>query len=409
MGMGNGGPRHARLSGALLLAALVTHPAFAPDDSVGARNIRLRERTPGLYLAPKESAEDPEAHNFSTTLEPLADLDPTAIEKLLKDHPDLSGFRIVLVGPPVSGERAGTLKTETERVLSQIGVESQVQVIRHPHGLRERLLNLIPRREDFERPIPAEIKVAAWKVILAESLSFAVLLVPPAIAASEADWGALGEVAKQIALPWNVAVPMVVLDIAQMIPLVTFRRTLSNHNIRLGPGERFARQFFMSMFFSFNFYMTSQWPRALEFLQRVTERPAAESGGLLVSATGAMLSVIVPASIFNMLSRTTVGTSLNIWEHRAPGRRFAVAVLEAITGLLIAPLYILSTMPVLEPVFQAAGLNMNAAHLGLLGIGVAGGIAWAKLEYRRLKAWVGGAAKACGDWLFGWSFRTPKP
>lgn len=402
------GKGRRRLSGALhwaLVFSLAAGPAWAPDDSTGTRNIRLRERLPGLYLAPQATSDDPERHNFSTTEEPLAPLDPDAIERFLQAHPALEGYRIVLIGPPVRGEEAPRLKRETERVLDQMGIEAPVQVIRHPRTLREKLLNLLPRGEDYERPIPSEIKVAAWKILLAESLSFAVLLVPPAIAASEADWGALGEVAKQIALPWNVAVPMVVLDVAHMIPLVTFRRALSNHNIRLTPLERFTRQFVLSLFFSFNFYVTSQWPRIADFVASLGDRPFSESGGLFLAAAGKMLSVIVPASIFNMLSRTTVGTSLNIWEHRAPGRRFAVAVMEAITGLLIAPLYILSTMPVLEPMFRAAGMSLNAAHLGLLGLGVAGGVAWAGLERSKLRKWAGGALGKCARLLFGWSLK----
>jgi len=368
----------------------------AADDQAG-RNIRLRDRQAGLYLTPAVDPTRPEAHNFTTTGDPLAPLDINAIAGYLTEHPELKDYRIVIIGPAVGGDEASDFKSAAQRTLDEIGVDTDVQIIRHPKTLKEKILNLIPRREDYEAPIPAELRVAGVKIVLAESLSFAVLLLPPILKIMEVEASQqIGEVLDQIRLPLSVALPMVVLDVANMVPLVSYRRALSNHNIRLNGPERFGRQFIMSMFFSFNFYITSQWPQIWQFF----ETAGGENGMLLTAlgATAKMLSIIVPASIFNMLSRTTVGTSLNIWEQRSENRRFWVAMMEAVTGLVIAPLYILSTMPVLEPVVSAGVMNLNAAHLGMLGMGAAGGVAWATLERDKWGEWARGV-RDCGAWI----------
>jgi hypothetical protein len=362
-------------------------------DDIGSRNIRLRNRTHGLYLTPKADTANEEAKNFTTTQEPVAPLDLEGIKSFLETNADLAGYRLVLIGPAVRGDQAETFKSTTEEILKASGIEPDVEVIRHPSNLREKLTNLLLRREDYEKPILSELKVAAFKILVAESLSFTVLLAPPILKMNGVDMGPqINELVSQIALPMGTAVAMSVLDVANMVPLISYRRALSNWNIRLSPGERFMRQFLMGMFFSFNFYMVSQFPQIAQYL---SDPHLAAIPADLANAALAMGSVIVPASIFNMLSRTTVGTSLNIWEQRKDGRRFYTSVMEALTGILIAPIYILSTMPVLDTVVQTPILNLNAAHLGMLGIGTVGAAAWTTLERRTVAAWFVKTARKC--------------
>ncbi len=366
--------------------------SFAGDDA-GSRNIRLRNRAPGLYLTPKADAANEEAKNFTTTEEPIAPLDLDGIQAFLASNPDLADYRLVLIGPPVSGDQAAKFKSATEEVLQAAGITPDVEVIRHVTTLREKLTNLLPRREDYEKPIVSELKVAAFKILVAESLSFTVLLAPPILKMNGIDMGTqVNELVNQIALPLGTAVAMSVLDVANMVPLISYRRALSNWNIRLSPSERFMRQFLMGMFFSFNFYMVSQFPQLSQYL---SDPHLAAIPADLANAAMAMGSVIVPASVFNMLSRTTVGTSLNIWEQRGDGRRFYTSVMEALTGILIAPIYILSTMPVLDKVVHTPLLDLNAAHLGMLGIGTLGGIAWTSLERRTVAAWFLKTTRKC--------------
>ncbi|MBY0370174.1 hypothetical protein K2X33_05770 [bacterium] len=376
---------------------LSSFPAFGNDGPLGPRNIRLGNRQDGLYLAPEESKANPEAHNFSTTLQPLAPLSLEGIKQYLEERPELKGYRVVLIGPPVSGDQASKFKEYTEKVLAAAGVEAPVQIIRHPKTLKEKLLNLLPRREDYEKPIPSELKVAIWKILLAESLSFTVLLLPPVM--QKYDLHITPEIdalAKQIAQPLGVGVAMCVLDIANMIPLISFRRALSNHNIRLNPTERFLRQLAMGMFFSFGFYAVSQSPQLYHYVGNLDVSQLPKDS---LAAGWEMLKVIFPASVFNMLSRTTVGTSLNIWEQRSADRRFWTSVMEAVAGLVIAPVYILSTMPVLQPVVQTPIMDLNAAHLTMLGIGTVGAAAWAKLEWEGLARWFTGLKNSCARWL----------
>lgn len=388
----------------LALAGLFTFtsilsPVYGAEDAQGPRNIRLKTREAGLYLAPPESKEHPEAKNFSTTVKPVAPLNMEEIQKYILEHPELKDYRLVIIGPAVSGDQAEEYKRNTEAVLSAAQIPSEVQIIRHPQGLRENLLNLWPRREDYEKPIPSELKVAIWKILAAEALSFTVLLAPPILQATGTSMGPeVDEIVKKIGLPMGVAVGMCVLDVANMIPLISFRRALSNHNIRLNPTERFMRQLALSLFFSFNFYAVANSPAAYEF---VTQANLQEWMHHLPTASLDMLKVIFPASIFNMLSRTTVGTSLNIWEQRGQDRRFYTSLMEAITGILIAPVYILSTMKVLDPVVHTSVMDLNAAHLAMLGFGGAGALAWAKLEWESLAKWLTGIKNSCKK-LLGW-------
>jgi hypothetical protein len=376
----------------VLIAALflgAARGAGADDGDLAGRNIRLGDRRAGLYLTPAPDKKNPEVHNFTTTLEPLAPLDIDDIESYLRQNPELRDYRAVLIGPAVSGGEAEHFREITQHVLDDLKMDTQVEIIRHPKTLREKLFNLIPRREDYESPIPAELKVAAVKILVAESLSFTVLLLPPILLSTHADLSpAIAGIVNKIALPLGVAIPMVVLDIAHMVPLISFRRALSDHNIRLTPPERFARNFLMSTFFSFNFYVTSQWPAIWDYVNHAGGQGFGPSTVTALSASAKMLSIIIPTSMFNMFTRTTVGTSLNIWEQRGENRRFTVAMLEAITGMVIAPIYILSTMPLLEPVVHTWLMNINSAHLGLLGIGTAGAVGWISLEWKKAASWV---------------------
>lgn len=371
-------------------------PSFAGDDK-GSRNIRLRDREPGLYLTPKADPLDPEAENFSTTQEPVIPLDLEQIKAYLIENPIVANYKIALIGPALRGDQAEVFKKGTEEVLKKAGIETDVQVIRHPKTLLDKLTNIALRQEDYETPSSGELKVAAFKIFAAESLSFAVLLIPPILLLNQVELNEqLKPIVEKIALPLGTAVAMSVLDVAHMVPLISYRRTLSNWNIRLSPTERFIRQFVMSMFFSFNFSMVSQAPQIWEYMREATLSaiPADVLSGALK-----MGSVIVPASIFNMLSRTTVGTAQNIWEQREAGRRTLTSFIEALTGLVIAPVYILSTMPVLPTLTDLPLLDLNAAHWTMLGIGGAGGLAWAALEQQAITSWFVKTAKSCGQAL----------
>jgi hypothetical protein len=379
----------------VLIVGLVFGPVSvsAADQDT---NIRLRNRKPGLYVAPLPDSANSEVENFTTSTDPLAPLSDVEIEKYISEHPELEGWKLVIIGPAVRGSQAGDFKKAAEAALQSAGTQAQVQIIRHPQGLRENLFNLYPRREDHEKPSVGELKVMGWKVFLAESLSFTVLLVPAYLKASSTEispW--IDDLVAQIGLRTDVAWAMCVMDVANMVPLFSYRRALSNHNIRLNPYERFARQFILSMFFSFNFYALSQSPAILNFIGNgslesiwnyLTQSPFGEIGGDAVKHVSSVLGVIVPASVLNTLARTTVGTSQNIWEQRQPNRRFVTAVVEALTGLVIGPSYILSTMPFLEPVVNTPIMDLNAAHLGLLGMGAAGAAAWIGLERKAVYA-----------------------
>ncbi len=331
-----------------------------------------------MYLAPRPTAENPEAQGFSTTLNPITTLNVEEIQAYLASHPEVAGYKVIIIGPPVRGKEAGRFKALAEQTLQEAGItDSPVQIIRHPATLTEKLLNILPRKEDYEAPLKSELTVAAFKIGIAESLSFTVLLAPPILQANGVELGSyIDSIVDKIALPMGTAVAMCVMDVANMIPLISFRRALSNHNIRLTPFGRFMRQFILSMYFSFGFYTLSQNGAIIE---TISTTPLLELPGQAMTAGWEMLKVIIPASIFNMGARTTVGTSLNIWEHGAEGRRFWTSVMEAVTGILIAPVYILSTMPVLSPVIETPIMDLNAAHLTMLGIGTAGGVAWGKM------------------------------
>lgn len=392
----------------LVHLCLIFSLALGPTTAIaadGGNNIRLRDRQPGLYLAPLPNPADIEAENFTSTQAPLAPLDAEEIQKYIAEHPELADHKLVIIGPAVRGEQAADFKKAAEASLTAAGISAPVQIIRHPQTLREKIWNLWPRAEDYEKPSSAELKVMMFKVTLAESLSFAVLLLPPIFKSYGIEIGPeIDKIVNQIALPMKVAVAMCVMDVANMVPLISFRRALSNHNIRLNPMERFLRQFLMSLFFSFNFYALSQSPAIAErvadgslqgiwdYLSQTRFGDIGADGWSQISTVG---GVIVPASVLNMLARTTVGTSQNIWEQRAPNRRFMTAILEAVTGLVIAPAYILSTMPFLEPVVQTPVMDLNAAHLGMLGMGAAGAAAWLGLERKVVTAWIADKANAC--------------
>lgn len=396
----------------VLHLVLVLSLVLSPLSSVAAdenSNIRLRNRTPGLYTAPLPDPSNSEAENFTHSTEPLAPLSLEEIETYIKEHPELADSKLVIIGPAVRGSEAEDFRKAAEAGLKAAGVQTQVQIIRHPQGLRENLFNLYPRREDYEKPSAAELKVMGWKVTLAESLAFTVLLVPAYLKASGAEispW--VDDLVQQIALRKDVAWAMCAMDVANMIPLISYRRALSNHNIRLNPYERFTRQFLMSLFFSFNFYQLGQSPATLDWIGNgslesiwsyLSQSPFGEIGGDALSAVSKVLGVIVPASVLNMLARTTVGTSQNIWEQRQPNRRFITAVVEAVTGLIIAPAYILSTMPFLKPVVNTPLMDLNAAHLGLLGMGAAGAAAWVGLERKAVYAWGAEMVSRCASKL----------
>ncbi len=371
--------------------------ADGPD--LGQRNIRLSERVPGIYLAPKIDPAKPEIENFSTTAEPLAPLTLEGLEGFLSNNPALRDYKIVIIGPAVSGTEAEEFRSRTEEVLQLAGITPDVQVIRHPKTLKEKLLNLFPRREDYEKPTPGELGVAAGKILIAESLSFAVLLVPAVLKQNGIHVNeAVDSLVDQIALPMGVGVAMCVLDVANMIPLVSFRRALSNHNIRLSAVEKFLRQFLMGVFFSFNFNLVSQSPQIAEYVSQANIESIPKD---LVASAGKMAAVVIPASVFNMFSRTTISASLNTWEQSSENRRFYTSILEAVTNILIAPVYILSTMPVLQPLVNTPFMDLNAAHLTMLGMGVAGGAAWSSLERDKLSNWFATTRTRCRDALIG--------
>jgi hypothetical protein len=382
----------------ILCLLVLGGPCFASTPSPSAdRNIRSRDRLAGYYLAPKPDLAQPERENFSTTQLPVTPLSTAEFQTFLENSPELANYRVVIIGPPVQGDQAEVLKTKTEELLSLAGISPDVQVIRHPRSLKEKLLNLLPRREDYEKPTHGELSVAAGKILISESLSFAVLLLPPILKMSGTQMGeTVDQIVHQIALPIGVATTLCVLDVVNMIPLVSFRRALSNHNIRLSTVERFLRTFFLSLFFSSTFYLTSQAPQLAAQISQtpLSSLPADLAKGLL--AAGA---IILPSSIFNMLSRTTTTSAINEWEQSGPNRRFLASVFEAVTNILIAPIYILSTMPLLQTIAHVPLMELNAAHLAMLSVGAGGAAAWISVKKEKVETWIKSGIQSCRNKL----------
>jgi hypothetical protein len=245
--------------------------------------------------------------------------------------------------------------------------------------------------------LPTINEVAAGKILISESLSFAVLLLPPILKMSGTQMGeTVDQIVHQIALPIGVATTLCVLDVVNMIPLVSFRRALSNHNIRLSTVERFLRTFFLSLFFSSTFYLTSQAPQLAAQISQtpLSSLPADLAKGLL--AAGA---IILPSSIFNMLSRTTTTSAINEWEQSGPNRRFLASVFEAVTNILIAPIYILSTMPLLQTIAHVPLMELNAAHLAMLSVGAGGAAAWISVKKEKVETWIKSGIQSCRNKL----------
>ncbi|PIR23972.1 MAG: hypothetical protein COV44_00080 [Deltaproteobacteria bacterium CG11_big_fil_rev_8_21_14_0_20_45_16] len=353
-------------------------------------NIRFRGRAPGLYLSEAESLANPETSDFTTTREPLAPLSVEGIRQFFESKPDLSGKQIVLIGAPILGDLARDYQALAEDQISLFyRKEVAVTSIRHPSGLLEKSLNMLPRREDLAKPIPYELLMVAPKLVLDESLAWTLMLGPPIVTALSVSLPeGMAGLAGKVGMPLSVAVPMVVLDVAHVLPLILYRRFLSNHNLRLNTWERFGRQFALSLIFSIDFYLVSQWPQILEALKD----PSLSAS---LSGLAKMISIAVPASIFNMLARTTVHSSINQFEQSGPARRRLATNLELLAGMLIAPTYIFSTLPLLKPVISLPLMDLNMAHLGLLALGGAGGVAWMGLERKNLSVWLKNLGTQC--------------
>lgn len=366
-------------AGVLIFGFLVSSPLCAEDLT---ESFRHPDRKPGLYFVDANNGDR------TTTSDPVAPLDSESIRQAL-DLETNEYAKIVLIGAPLLGPTKKVLADAARETLDSKGLKTEVVVMRHPHGFIEKAMNVLPRREDWERPEPSELKVSVWtQIVVGEAVTTAILLLPPLTQISKIDIGTtLNEFFTKISLPLHIGVPLVVLNYAHLTLFAVPARFWSNHNIRLSPQETLARQFLLSVFFSTNFYLVSRYPEIWEGLMNFSFANFGE-------ASLTFLQTILPASIFNTLARTSVHKSIHLWEHKGANRKVARAYLEGAASWFIGIPYVLSTLPLFEPMIRAPLMDLNALHLYLLSVGVMGGGTWIALQPPKILKTCSGALRS---------------
>ena len=228
------------------------------EDRFGEASRPREKHACGFYLSPRGNLK----HTDNTAGYRLAGLDPAELRHALEDlRDDVDDDREIRGDLSVAGlamydDLNREFLDEVRTTLGDVGLNAeQIRIIPmyQPRGQRwrdkfARVRALLPMRQDFQRPIPEEIKVGLPGVLLAEAttLLYSVLAFQPL-----------------------VAIPMAAGHLSLLAVLTAYRRTISNWMGRSTSAlQELTNNGLMSALFIGNYRLAQRWPQVLRGVQR---------------------------------------------------------------------------------------------------------------------------------------------
>jgi hypothetical protein len=322
----------------------------------------LDRRVPGFYLSPRNKP------GRVTTGDPLADLEISDIVAFMKDHPELRDHRVVIALPSLL--RGKEKLSEVKMALSDLGLPTDIEVIRWPNGtVLESVLDFFPRRQDWQSPIREEITTGHAMVFGGEALSMSLMLYLV--------------LTKKLSPLLGLASS--VLDLAHQAIITYPVRFLSNYQRR----QTFARQFLFNVLYG-AFEATSFF-----LLLNSQDLESAMPKFATTVASGALLSAIWSSTSVNAFR----------WEgspnNRMPleNKRVFRSNILFFEQIILSPFFIYSLSPFPQALFEISAfgapvMDVNIGHVVVLGAGLAAAASYPMVD--RLASFTSSLAESPG-------------
>jgi hypothetical protein len=360
-------------------------PQFYLDQFGKTEQIR-RPDSCGIYLAPA-SYQDQHGNTVARYVDnstgyKLADLDVDNPRQTLKElQAALSqmieeGGRtaadgdLAVTGLPEWGSFAKDFEAEVAAIFKDLGIElnsltpSPIKIVPMyaptdgVKGAVQKLLGLRVKKQDYEKPLPEEVKVGALGA-------------------------AAGEVTTAIFaltnFPITVSAPMLFNHFFGLIGLTAYIRTVVNWQNRSPTllGKLF-KQSLTSLFFVMNYNVVAQWPKIWE---------AARAGQITMESAGDAIQNFginqgVTTAVQTAFFFITFGTGIYPWQGSRSTSEEASRDARRATAVF-APAIFWITGPLLgwastskDVVFQVGDVSINPGQIALAGATVAGSVFW---------------------------------
>jgi len=294
-----------------------------------------------------------------------ADSSQKNIRQWLETHPDLKDSVFTIVGPPIYGPQAAQLRESTKNDLTDLGYEGvKVAVVRHPYTMIEKIRAFFPLwKSDWQWPNKGERRSSFTSLAMSHTVGFFVM------------------VGTQ---PWNVAIPVWIVNLAQSSSTTLPRPLLNNWFLRSKNfKEQAAKQIFLSTLFTAPLYWAA----------KIIADPVHFAAIKTLGGWGDMFAREYPSILFQTAWRTPMEFGTAKWMAIQTERgnekegRAASGWLRAIGTTTATQFWAYSA--VTHHVIGHFLIDWNWGHVGMGGLGILYGIAWAKPEVLNftLKSW----------------------